>query len=74
MKKEEFKDLILDGVSSYFVYKQRSAIANLQNYLNNTAGIGEHGDIVKECIKLVEDIEHAESCINLINHMDKDII
>tara|TARA_Y100001937_G_C7096292_1_gene320214 strand:- start:82 stop:330 length:249 start_codon:yes stop_codon:yes gene_type:complete len=39
--------------------KEAKAIANLQNYMNNSAGIGEHPDIVEECSKLVKDIAEA---------------
>ena len=39
--------------------KEAKAIANLQNYMNTSAGIGEHPDIVEECSKLVKDIAEA---------------
>ena len=32
--------------------QEAKAIANLQNYMTNSAGIGEHPDIVAECKKL----------------------
>jgi len=40
--------------------KEAKAIANLQNYMNNPVGIGEHPDIVEECSKLVKDIAEAK--------------
>ena len=39
--------------------QEAKAIANLQNYMTNSAGIGEHPDIVEECKKLVKDIAEA---------------
>jgi hypothetical protein len=39
--------------------KEAKAIANLQNYMANAAGIGEHPDVVEECSKLVKDIAEA---------------
>lgn len=72
MSNTEWRKTVLDSIQSYFEYKKSSAHANLQNYLNNPAGIGEHGDLVSECIKLVEDIEHAESCLNCVDEMDKE--
>ena len=40
--------------------KEAKAIANLQNYMDRAAGIGEHPDIVGECSKLVKDIAEAK--------------
>ena len=65
MNKEEWRNVVMDGIQGYFEYKKKSATANLKNYLNNPSAIGEHGDLVSECVKLVEDIEHAESCLKL---------
>jgi hypothetical protein len=39
--------------------KETKAIANLQNYMSTSVGIGEHPDIVEECSKLVKDIAGA---------------
>jgi hypothetical protein len=37
--------------------------ANLFNYLNNSTGVGEHPNIVKECDKLISKISDAEGKI-----------
>ena len=37
--------------------------ANLSNYFNNSTGVGEHPDIVKECDKLLSAIADAEGKI-----------
>ena len=37
--------------------------ANLFNYLNNSTGVGEHPNIVKECDKLILKISDAEGKI-----------
>ena len=51
--------------------KEQKALANLQVYMSNPAGIGEHPDVVAECSKLVKDIAEAremkETVQNLIN-------
>ena len=65
MSNPEWRSVVMDGIQSYFEYKKKTATANLKNYLDNPSGIGEHGDLVSECVKLVEDIEHAESCLKL---------
>ena len=45
------------------------AKANLLNYLNNSVGVGEHPDIVGECAKLVDKMEHAKGCLDLLQAM-----
>jgi len=47
--------------------KETKAIANLQNYLSNPAGIGEHPDIVEECMKLIKDIAAAREIAETVN-------
>jgi hypothetical protein len=51
--------LIMNAIIAEANAKEAKAIANLQNYMNNPAGIGEHPDIVEECNKLVKDIAEA---------------
>ena len=46
--------------------QEAKAIANLQNYMSNPAGIGEHPDIVAECKKLVKDIAEAREMIETV--------
>lgn len=70
MTKDNWRTVVLDGIQGYFEYKKKAAAANLENYLNNPSAIGEHGDLVSECVKLVEDIEHAESCLNLVDNLE----
>ena len=48
MSKDEWKKALLDGAGSYFEYKKKKAQVNLENYLQNPAGIGEHPDLVQE--------------------------
>ncbi len=45
------------------------AKANLLNYLNNSVGVGEHPDIVGECAKLVDKMEHAKGCLDILMEM-----
>ena len=51
----------------------KKAEANIKIYMKNTAGIGEHPDVVTECMKLVKDIAEAreikETVNNLIEHL-----
>ena len=69
MIKKNWKLALLDGANSYFNYKKKKAETNLSNYIESPAGIGEHGDIVEECIKLIEAIEHAKGCLEIVDEI-----
>tara|TARA_R100000734_G_scaffold18058_1_gene14640 strand:- start:142 stop:336 length:195 start_codon:yes stop_codon:yes gene_type:complete len=53
------KQEILAALLAEAEAQETKAVANLNNYLNNPAGIGEHPDIVEECSKLVKQIAEA---------------
>ena len=57
---------LITAVRSHFVAKRDEAVANLNNYLNNPAGIGEHPDIVEECIKLLQDLSDADGVLDTL--------
>ena len=40
--------------------------ANLEVYLENSAGVGEHSDIIGEIKGLVEKIDDARGCIEVV--------
>ena len=61
---------MLKAALSHFVAARDRAVANLNNLLNNSAGIGEHVDLVGEVITLVEEIEKAYSCVELLSTMN----
>lgn len=42
------------------------ALANLENYVSNPAGIGEHADIVEEMSALVKQVADAEGYIKVV--------
>ena len=52
--------LILNALVKEAEAKEAKAIANLNYYMQNAAGIGEHPDVVAECMKLVKDIAEAK--------------
>jgi hypothetical protein len=52
--------LIIDALVAKYQAERAEAIANLQNYLSNSAGIGEHPNIVLEADKLISQISSAE--------------
>mgnify|MGYP003658201577 CR=1 FL=1 len=51
--------LIMNAIVAEANAKEAKAIANLQVYMSNPAGIGEHPDVVAECTKLIKDIADA---------------
>ena len=58
--------LLLQAVESHFIAKKTKAIANLNNYLQHPAAIGEHPDLVEETVKLFEDVAHADGLLETI--------
>jgi len=60
-------NLIMNALLAEANAKETKAIANLQNYLSNPAGIGEHPDIVEECMKLIKDIAEAREIAETVN-------
>jgi hypothetical protein len=63
--------LIINALMKEAEAKEAKALANLNNYMANAAGIGEHPDVVEECMKLVKDIAEArevkDTVTNLVN-------
>ena len=57
---------LLTALRSHFIAKRDRSIANLNNYLNNPAGIGEHPDIVEECTKLLQDLSDADGVLSTL--------
>ena len=61
--------LIMNALLKEAEAKEAKAVANLQNYMSNSAGIGEHPDIVAECAKLVKDIAEAREVANTVKDL-----
>ena len=60
---------LINALNAKFTADKLKAFANLTNYINNPAGIGEHPDIVSECEKLVEDISSAEGKLQTLTEL-----
>ena len=41
------KDVLINSLRSYFTGNINKHLANVQVYMNNTVGIGEHSDIIE---------------------------
>ena len=51
---------------SHFSAKRDRALAKLNNYLNNPVGVGEHPDVVEECVSLIQDFSDASDVIDTL--------
>ncbi len=60
---------ILRAIKANFFSRKESAEANLTIYLNNPSGIGEHPAVVEEMVKMIEEIEHAQGCLDIVENI-----
>jgi hypothetical protein len=60
---------ILEALYAGYVAEEKKANANLNNYLNSAAGIGEHPDIVSEAKKLLEQIGSARANRDMVKSL-----
>ena len=60
---------IIIALDAIFDGEEKKAEAIIFNYLNNSAGIGEHPDVVEEVRKQVEVVEHARHCREIVNSL-----
>jgi xanthine dehydrogenase iron-sulfur cluster and FAD-binding subunit A len=57
---------ILEALFSIFDGEEKKAQANLTNYLNNAAGIGEHPDVLAAIQDQLDIIAHEEERIEVL--------
>ena len=55
--------LLYNALKSKFEAQKAEALATLDIYLTNAAGIGEHPQIVEEMAKQLERLANAEDCL-----------
>ena len=53
----------------HFQAQRSKARANLQVYLDQPAGVGEHPNIVDVVVSLVKEIAEADECIKIIKEV-----
>lgn len=58
--------LIVSALQSHFRAKRDEAVANLSIYVNRSAGIGDHPNILRECTVLIEQISSAEESLRTV--------
>lgn len=60
------KRLLMESALKKYEGDLAVAQANLEVYLDNPVGIGEHPDVMEEITKLVNEIHDAQGCIDII--------
>lgn len=67
-----YRTLLL-AVEAQYVADKKKAEANLEVYLNNSAGVGEHSDIIAELKELIMKIHDADGAISILkgNYLEK---
>jgi methylaspartate ammonia-lyase len=61
------KDKLHRALVSKYEAQRDEALATLEVYFNNPAGIGEHPQVVEEMSKMVEKLENAQSCLEQLS-------
>tara|TARA_B100001564_G_C20234008_1_gene487433 strand:- start:51 stop:272 length:222 start_codon:yes stop_codon:yes gene_type:complete len=60
---------IINALNAKFNADKLTAFANLTNYMNNSAGVGEHPDVVAEAEKLVAAIAEADGKLQTLSEL-----
>lgn len=63
----ETSTIMYTALKSHFEAERNKAIATLQVYFTNPAGIGEHPQIMDEMINQVKLLEEANGCLETLN-------
>ena len=63
---------VKEAAEKHFEAQAAHANANLEIYVDPDShmAVGNHADIVTDVIKLTEQAEHAESCLNFLKGME----
>jgi hypothetical protein len=61
------ENLKLRALKSRYNAQKDNAFATLEVYLTNSAGIGEHPQIMDEIDKLIRSIADADGCLEVIS-------
>ena len=61
------KKRLYQALKSKYESQRDEALATLEVYFNNPAGIGEHPQVVEEMSKALEALANAEDCLGQID-------
>ena len=60
------REMLLAALKSYYVGHINKHIANIEIYLNKSAGIGEHSDIIDAMDKEIEHVDKYDAKLSMI--------
>ena len=61
------KYMLLKATKKSFEGELAESEANMEVYLENAAGVGEHSDVMAEIKELVQKIHDAKGCIEIVD-------
>ena len=67
-KKEILRETMIDGLREHFRGKMRYHEANVEIYLSNPAGIGEHSDVLAAIEEEIEKIAEYQEKLDVLNN------
>jgi len=62
--------LKIEALKAKYTAQRLEALATLEVYIKNSAGIGEHPQIIEEMDKLVKSIAEANDCLETLNELE----
>ena len=62
-------NLKLQALKARYQARKLEAVAELENYMHNSAGIGEHPHTIDEMDKLVSTIDDADGCMRVLDEV-----
>lgn len=65
------RELLLDAVRKENEAKKANALATIETYLENSAGIGEHPQVVEELSKQFDDLAAANDVLENLEKFGK---
>lgn len=64
------RQLLLKALASRYEAQRDEALATLEVYLSNAAGIGEHPQVIEEMAKQLEVLANAEDCLKSLSGLE----
>ena len=61
--------LLITALQSHFKAKRDEAVAHLSVFISNPVGVGDHQNLLKECIELVEKVSSAEESMRVVKKL-----
>jgi len=63
--------LKIEALRAKYKAQRLEALATIQVYMENAAGIGEHPQIIEEMDKLVKSLAEANDCLEALDEIGK---